>query len=244
MKLAIHKLHKAFGGNVVIQDLTLQVGSGEVLSLVGPNGAGKTTVFNLITGFLDADRGEILYDDRAITRLKPHEIKKLGVVRTFQNLRLFNGMSVLENMLVSVERSFGLKRVGAAELERADAALRRVKLHQRRDETAGELSYAEKKFLSLGRVIATGATCFLLDEPASGLDGPSLDLFHNIVRGLRDDGNAILLIEHNLDIVREISDRIAFLDGGTVVTTGTPEEIFANPDISERYFGVAVGGDR
>lgn len=238
MSLEILDLHKAFGGHVVISDLSLAVDEGAITALVGPNGAGKTTLFNLITGFLRPDHGSVRYRGRELVGLSPQRIARLGLVRSFQGLRLFNDMSVYENVLVGQENSLRLWQRGAARLRaNSEAVLRRVGLWDHRGTRASNLSYAEKKFLNLARIMALGSEFLLLDEPASGLDGISRTTFHELLRALKEEGRSILLIEHNLDIVRAVSDRIAFLDEGALVAVGMPDEIFSNQELARRYFG-------
>lgn len=229
-------LTKAFGGNKVIPNLDFQLTPGLITTLVGPNGAGKTTIFNLITGFFAPDAGEVLYHGRPLNSVTPSDVARLGIGRSFQNLRLFRNMTVYENVLVSREK--GLRDWwNRANRRRVEQVLERTNLLKQRDTRAADLSYAEQKFLSLARLMVMDADLLLLDEPTSGLDGLSLKRFQALLRSLQQDGRTILLIEHNLDIVREISDRIAFLDGGRLLAHGTPEEIFAKPELAEIYFG-------
>ena len=241
MSLALNELYKSFGGNQVIDGVTLAIEDRKVTSLVGPNGAGKTTLFNLITGFVAVDRGTIRFAGQDLGGLSPQAIKRHGLVRTFQNLRLFVDMTVLENVRVALESDLSMNFWSRKNLVPAERVLRRVGLWDQRQKMAGELSYAERKFLSLARVLATRAPCLLLDEPAAGLDGPSLRLFHELIREFKNDGGTVLLIEHNLDIVRDVSDRIVFLDKGRIAAAGTPDEIFSNPVLGELYFGIKVG---
>lgn len=243
MKLEIDSLRKAFGGNVIINGVTLGLETGRITSLVGPNGAGKTTLFNLVTGFLRPDRGRIRYKGNDLVGLSTQRITRLGLARSFQNLRLFNDMSVYENVLVSQENSLRLWQRRAPILRaNTETVLGRVGLWERRNTRAADLSYAEKKFLNLARIMALGTDFLLLDEPAAGLDGPSRVTFHELLRSLQAEGRSILLIEHNLDIVREVSDRIAFLNKGEIVAFGTPDEIFADAELTRIYFGVSGGG--
>ena len=236
--LDIHGLRKAFGGNVIIPDVTLALEPGLITSLVGPNGAGKTTLFNLITGFLRPDAGSVHYKGSDLVGLSPQRVTRLGIARSFQDLRLFNEMTVFENVLVAQESSFRLWTRAAA-CRHTDAVLERVGLADKRDTRAMDLSYAERKFLNLARIMALDIDLFLLDEPASGLDGPSRTTFHMLLQSLKDEGHTVLLIEHNLDIVREVSDRIAFLNKGEVMAFDTPERIFANERLTDLYFGTA-----
>jgi len=240
-ELEIDSLCKAFGGNLIINNATLELEEGRITSLVGPNGAGKTTLFNLITGFLRPDAGGIRYRGHDLVGLAPQRVTRLGIARSFQNLRLFSNMTVYENVLVSLENSLRLwRRKDGRDHARTQAVLERVGLWEQRRVRAADLSYAEKKFLNLARIMAVGTELFLLDEPASGLDGPSRVMFHELLRSLQKDGHTILLIEHNLDIVREVSDRIAFLNKGEVAAFGTPEQIFADEELTRIYFGVSA----
>jgi len=236
--LDIRGLRKAFGGNVVIPNVTLALEPGLITSLVGPNGAGKTTLFNLITGFLRPDAGEVIYNGHDLVGMSPQKITRRGVARSFQDLRLFNDMSVFENVLVSQEPSLRLWS-RKSRYRHTEAVLERVGLAHQRDTRAADLSYAERKFLNLARIMALDIDLFLLDEPASGLDGPSRRTFHELLASLKDDGRTVLLIEHNLDIVREVSDRIAFLNKGEVMAFDTPDRIFADEALTDLYFGTA-----
>jgi len=236
--LDIRGLRKAFGGNVIIPDVTLELEQGLITSLVGPNGAGKTTLFNLITGFLRPDAGVVHYKGRDLVGLTPQKVTRRGIARSFQDLRLFNDMSVFENVLVGQESSLSLWG-RKQHYENTEAVLERVGLSAQRDTRASELSYAERKFLNLARIMALDVDLFLLDEPASGLDGPSRQTFHALLRSLKAEGHTVLLIEHNLDIVREVSDRIAFLNKGEVMAFDTPDRIFADDTLTDLYFGTA-----
>ncbi|SRR5579875_29081 len=229
-------LSKSFGGVKAIDDLSLVIADSGVTSLVGPNGAGKTTLFNLITGFLVPDRGRIMLRGRDITRLPPYKVARAGVARTFQNLRLFPTLTVFENVAVACEASdITLSEKNVSKL--VDSTLERVGLLARRDVRVADLSFAEQKFVSLARAIVRPANLLLLDEPAAGLDGRALERFHQIVRSLAAEGRSVLLIEHNLDTVRGISDSVAFLDQGRLIATGTPGEIFAMEELAALYFG-------
>lgn len=234
--LEIKNLYKAFRGNHVIEGLDMVVEQGPITTLVGPNGAGKTTIFNLITGFLFPDSGKILYKGREIQGTAPFQMAPLGIARSFQNVRLFRNMTVYENVLVALEK--GLRDWRNKQIrERVEEVLDRLDLLDKGKVLASELSYAETKFLSLARLIALPVDLLLLDEPASGLDGPSLNKFEVLLRSLQKEGRSILLIEHNLDTVRGVSDRLAFLDRGKLLAYGIPEEIMKDKELTEIYFG-------
>lgn len=235
--LRLTGVKKAFGGHQVIPDLNLAIPRQKVTALIGPNGAGKTTIFNVITRQYAVDAGTIEYKGRRIDRLNPRAVFDLGIARTFQELRLFGGMTVLENALVGRERGLRAWREVEANSARAIETLTRFGLERKRDVLARDLSYAEQKFLSLARALSCRSDLLLLDEPTSGLDGSSLELVMQTIRRLHESDMTVLIVEHNLDVVRGLADYIAFLDQGRVVAWGTPDEIFARQDLSDLYFG-------
>ncbi len=245
--LAGENLHKNFGGIVAANGIDIELRAGLVTGLIGPNGAGKTTAFNLLTGFLTPTSGTITLRGRPITDRRPHRIVHSGVARSFQDLKLFRRMSVLDNVLVAFPNQFGDKlhnvyfRPGAvAAQERANIAraleiLEFVGLRERASQEADGLSYAEEKLLVIARLLATEAEVLLLDEPLSGLDPNTLARVLPIVRRLAAQGRTVCLIEHNLDVIREVCDVAAYLDGGRVLTIGRPEELMKDPQLLERY---------
>jgi ABC-type branched-subunit amino acid transport system ATPase component len=240
--LSMRGLRKNFGGLAAVDDVDLDLQQGIITALVGPNGAGKTTIFNLVTGNIIPDGGEVMLEGRSIANVKPHQIAHLGVARSFQDLRLFSKMSVLDNVLVATEPATWLWQPGgraahAGRMKRVDEALERTGLSGLAKARALDLSYAETKFLSLARILATGARIWLLDEPASGLDVNSRARFVKVVRDAVASGVTVCLIEHNLDIVTELADRIAFLDQGRKLAEGLPEEILRDPALIGIYFG-------
>jgi len=240
--LSVRGLSKTFGGLAAIQEVDMDLVGGVVTALVGPNGAGKTTLFNLITGNIVPDRGEVLLDGRPITATKPHNVARLGVARSFQDLRLFSRMTVFDNVLVASEPTTWLWQPGGAPAgrersERVEAALEQTGLSELSRARAIDLSYAETKFLSLARIIATGARIWLLDEPSSGLDLNSRARFVRLVQEAVARGVTVCLIEHNLDIVIELADRIAFLDQGKKLAEGEPRAILRDPALVGIYFG-------
>jgi ABC-type branched-subunit amino acid transport system ATPase component len=242
--LQLTGVSKRFGGISAANKVNLSLPYGAVTGLVGPNGAGKTTIFNLITGHIRPDEGTIAHDGVSVLGLSPRAISLQGIARSFQALRLFSHMTVLENILTVTEYSpWSFLSSGSqqrARLERSEEILEEVGLTHRRNELAVDISYAEQKFLSLGRILAMKANVWLLDEPASGLDLNSYERFFAILRRQLDAGVAICLIEHNLDIVRGISDRIAFLERGTVLDEGAPEKILGDERLTAIYFGETV----
>jgi branched-chain amino acid transport system ATP-binding protein len=235
-------LSKTFGGLKAVDDVSLALRSGIITTLVGPNGAGKTTLFNLITGHLVPDCGEVTWLGTSILGLAHWKIARLGIGRSFQDLKLFAHMTVEENTETVTERSSWLWQPGGASARQArktrvEAALVATGLAGKRHTRAVDLAYAERKFLSLARILASGARLWLLDEPASGLDPGSYERFLSLLRSQVREGVTICIIEHNLDIVQGISDRIAFLDQGRLLAEGDPKSILSDPALAAIYFG-------
>ena len=233
---------KTFGGLKAVDDVSLALRAGIVTTLVGPNGAGKTTLFNLITGQLVPDRGEVVWLGKSIAGLPHWKIARLGIGRTFQDLKLFTHMTVDENVTTVTERGSWLWQPGgpSARAERRamiEKVIEATGLKDKRNARAIDLSFAERKFLSLARVMASGARLWLLDEPASGLDPGSYERFLSLLRQEVRAGVTICIIEHNLDIVQGISDRIAFLDQGRLLAEGDPKTILSDPALAAIYFG-------
>jgi branched-chain amino acid transport system ATP-binding protein len=241
--LNIRGLSKHFGGVAALQSVDLELHEGIITGLLGPNGAGKTTLFNAITGNLAADSGTVELNSQSIRGLSPYRIARLGIARSFQDLRLFGRMTVRENLEAARETSSWLWQPrGQARKDReaaVDLALERCGLTGLASARALDLAYAERKFLSLARIQATGAKIWLLDEPASGLDQGSRKRFVAALRRATAEGVTICLIEHNVDIVSELADRIAFLDRGKKLAEGTTTEIMQNPDLIDIYFGAS-----
>jgi len=240
--LSIRHLRKSFGGLKVTDDVSLDLRAGIVTTLVGPNGAGKTTLFNQITGHLQPDAGEILWQGRSLLGKKHFQIARLGLARSFQDLRLFDQMTVLENVLTVMEPVSWLWQPGgrngrSERLDRVHTILERTGLADKADTRAVDLAYAERKFLSMARILAADARIWLLDEPASGLDRSSYERFLELLRSEVQKGLTVCIIEHNLDIVIGISDRIAFLDQGRLLADGLPAQVLNDPHLAAIYFG-------
>ncbi|MCP1740149.1 branched-chain amino acid transport system ATP-binding protein [Bradyrhizobium japonicum] len=239
--LEIANLTKSFDGVKAVEDVSLHLREGIITTLVGPNGAGKTTLFNLITGHLRPTSGDIRWQGGSIVGTAPWKIARLGVARTFQDLRLFSHMTVFENVLTVMEKSAWFWQSeagsGAERHQRVHEILEATGLQHKAGVRANDLAYAERKFLSMARIMATKAKMWLLDEPASGLDPRSYERFVALLRSEVRRGITICIIEHNLEIVVSISDRISFLDQGRLLADGEPEEILGNPELSSIYFG-------
>ena len=241
-------LTRRFGGIVAVSDVDITIPPGRITGLIGPNGAGKTTAFNLLTGFLQPDEGEVSYRGRSLKGLKPHQIVRAGVARSFQDLKLFTGLSVLENVLVALPDQRGdsllqvyftpwrVREQERENLARAMAILEFVGLGERAGDPAADLSYAEEKLLVVARLLATGAEALLFDEPLSGLAPNALAKVLPTFRKLAESGRTLCIIEHNLDVIRELCSQVVFLDEGRKLAEGTPEQLMHDPELSRRYF--------
>jgi len=232
--LVARGLSKRFGGLHAVAGLDLAVAPGEMLGLIGPNGAGKTTVFNLLSGFLTADAGDVRFNGRSIVGLAPHAICRLGLARTFQIVRPFPRMTVLENVRVGA-----LARHPRAPeaLAQARDVVARVGLTARERVAASALTQAERKRLELARALATGPSLLLLDEVMAGLNPTEIETIIQLIRGIHESGVSILLIEHNMRAVMALSHRIVVLSFGERIAEGTPAEIASHPKVVEAYLG-------
>ena len=234
--LEVEGLTKAFGGVVANNDISFSVEEGEILGLIGPNGAGKSTVFELLTGFHSADAGRVRFQGRPILGLRPDQINRLGMGRTFQKLKPFQRMTVEENVMVG-----GLQHdadLGAAR-EQALTALYFVGLLDKRNADAGTLSTGQRKRLELARAMATGPKLLLLDEVTGGVDQRSIPALTELVGRLRSQGTTLIVIEHNMQVLMSLADRILALHLGRKIAVGTPREIQEGTLVIESYLGAA-----
>jgi ABC-type branched-subunit amino acid transport system ATPase component len=252
--LELRDVSKAFGGLQVTDHLTFHVDEGEIVSLIGPNGAGKTTVFNLITGIFHVDSGEIVFEGDKVSGLAPHKITDRGIARTFQTLRLFLNMTVLENVMAAeyghtkatvIEAMLQLPRSRREEKRIRQLAEEKLAFFGQRlagyrhDQPAYSLSYANRRRLEIARAMATNARLLLLDEPAAGMNPHETHEITELIGKLRDDaGYSILVIEHDMHVVEGISDRVIALDHGIKIAEGSFDEVATHPLVVEAYLGV------
>lgn len=250
--LEVRGLTMRFGGLLAVNEVALRVDDKQVVSMIGPNGAGKTTVFNCLTGFYQPTAGEILLDGEAIQALPGHKIARKGVVRTFQNVRLFKDMTAVENLLVAQHRHLktgfiaGLLKTPAfrrSEREAMDFAahwLEQVNLTEVANRPAGTLAYGQQRRLEIARCMMTRPRILMLDEPAAGLNPRETEDLKALIAMLRDEhGVTVLLIEHDMKLVMSISDHIYVINQGTPLADGAPEQIRNNPDVIKAYLGEA-----
>jgi branched-chain amino acid transport system ATP-binding protein len=234
--LSVAGLVKRFGGVVATRDVSFEVQPGELVGIIGPNGAGKSTLFDLITGFTRPDAGEVRLDGRPITRLRPDEISRLGVVRTFQKLRPFAEMTALENVMVG---AFQRTRDVAAARDAAERALASVGLADRAAAHARGLSTGQRKRLELARALATRPRLLLLDEVTGGVDQATVPGLIRLVRDLHASGLALLVIEHNMRVIMDLSQRVVALQLGEVIADGPPARIVQDARVIDAYLGAA-----
>lgn len=250
--LQVRGLTKVFGGLVAVSDLDFDVYPGEIVAMIGPNGAGKTTVFNVLTATYRATAGSMRFRGRDISRMAPHQVARLGLVRTFQNLKLFANMTALDNVKVgrycrtragvaaAIARLPWTKKEEREIEQRAMEILEFVGLADKAGEIAKSLPYGEQKLLEIARALATDPVMLLLDEPAAGLNSAESAELVQLVRRIRADGITVMLIEHDMKVVMSISERIIVLDHGIRIAEGTPAEICRNQQVIEAYLGKAV----
>jgi branched-chain amino acid transport system ATP-binding protein len=249
--LTVDEVSVSFGGLAALSDVSLQVRPGEVVGVIGPNGAGKTTLFNVVCGFVNPQSGTITYNGQRIDRRKPHHLTQLGIARTLQGVGLWNGLSVIENVMAGGQAKthtgvasalLGLWRSSREEThlrQRAGELLHEFEIEQFADWNPKALPYAVQKRTAMARALMAEPTLLLLDEPASGLSKGEMDELSHLVIELRSSAS-VLLVEHHMDLVMSTCDRLVVLNFGQVIAHGTPAEVSANPEVTTAYLGNEV----
>ena len=239
-----------FGGLTAVDGVTFDIRRGEILGLIGPNGAGKTTCFNAMTGVYRPTSGSVVFDGEPVGRKKRYQITQLGIARTFQNIRLFNEMTALENVVVGTDARHRTSVPGAVfrtprhrreereGIDRAMALLEFVGVGGRATDKARNLSYGDQRRLEIARALATEPKLLCLDEPAAGFNPAEKESLMDLIRQIRDDGYTVLLIEHDMKLVRGVTDRIVVLEFGKVIAQGTPDAVTSDPAVIAAYLGV------
>ena len=235
-------LSKHFDGVKAVDGLSVDIEKGKITGIVGPNGSGKTTLINMLSGMIGIDDGMVVLNDALkLSKIKSYDIFAYGITRTFQDVRLFNQMTVLDNMLVVLtERNvFGslFEKHNKYHLSKARDALEKVNLWEKRNELAVNLSYGQRKLLEIARAISTQAEIYLLDEPFAGLFPEIIKTISDIIRNLRQEGKTVILIEHNMELIRELCDYAIVMNSGKLLAQGKPEEVLKKKEVIEAYLG-------
>jgi branched-chain amino acid transport system ATP-binding protein len=245
--LKIENISKSFGEQKLLKNLSMDIEEGKIYSLIGANGSGKTTLFNILTGFTKADSGKITFDKKFLNYKSPTEINRLGIVRTFQDLRIITQLTVKENILLSFRNNPGekiynailpsriFKKQYAVFLERAEVILEKIHLQEVKNNLASEISYGQQKLLTIGCCLANDAKLLLLDEPIAGIDKENYNKIFNLIVQLKKEGKSILQIEHNHIFIESISDVIGFLNAGEITTFSDYKTFINNPIVKKTY---------
>lgn len=249
MFFKVENLSKHFFGVAAVDDVSIGIDQGELVGLIGPNGSGKTTLFNCVSGFVRPEKGKVFFQSREITNTAPHLIARQGISRTFQEVRIFSSLTVLENMVVSVQeyqdanlltrivKTPGIGRLEKRSRECALELLDMVSLSHLKDIPAGHLSYGQRKLLGLASSLMSEPELLMLDEPAAGVNLTMIEAVKQHIRDVNSQGTTILLVEHNMDVVMNLCTRIIVLDHGEKIAEGPPSKIQNNKLVLEAYFG-------
>jgi branched-chain amino acid transport system ATP-binding protein len=247
--LEVRALSKSFGGIVVADNIDLMMRKGRILGLIGPNGAGKTSLFNLISGLYPADGGTITLDGKPLDRLALHQRARLGLSRTWQHVRLFPSLSVIDNLIIAARDYPGERltsvllapgKVRGAALsarDRANETLARMGLGSAAEKSVGDLPYGQQKLVGVARALMNDARCLLLDEPMAGVEGRTYEAMQRVVREVAASGVAVCVVEHNVAFIRELCDEAVFMFQGRILGRGSVADLTANPQLTELYFG-------
>ena len=239
--LRTEDISKHFGAVRAVDRLSVSIFRQWITCIVGPNGSGKSTLMDLLSGMLPLDEGAVIIDGVGLRVIRPYDAPERGVTRTFQDVRLFDQMTVWDNIIVVLtdRRTFPslLERMRPRHKEKAERILRSVGMWEKRDAMAMDLSYGQRKLLEIGRAMAMDVSIYLFDEPFAGLFPQMLERVKSILKEMREQGNTIVFVSHNMDIVRELSDHLFVLDSGTLLAAGEVEEVLARPDVIDAYLG-------
>lgn len=247
--LAVENLTKSFGGIVAVDNVSFTVEEGEIFAVIGPNGAGKSTLFNMITGVLPSSSGNVYFQEKRLTEKRPYQIAQMGITRTFQNLEVFNNMTVIENVMTGAHitmktniltaglRLPSVKKEEIRVMEQAMKALQEVGIGDLAYELADRLPYGSQRLLEIARAAISNPKLILLDEPMAGLNSEESRQLVDVILKMRKLGMTFLFVEHDMETVMSISDRIVVLDNGVKIGEGTPEETYQNPQVVAAYLG-------
>jgi branched-chain amino acid transport system ATP-binding protein len=247
--IEVRNVSKSFGGLRAVSDLTFGLGKGKIKGIIGPNGAGKTTIFNLVSGILTMDSGEIFFKGTLLNRLKPHQIAHLGLSRTFQTLQIFDNLTVIENVMVGLhtrtrsEIVQALFRLGQCRdeeryiFEKAYEALGMVNMESRASEMVAGLPFGDQKLVEVARALAADPEVIMLDEPVSGLNAQEIERLDGLIRRINAQGKTILLVEHNMRFVMNICEEVLVVNYGKRIAEGNPSQIVSNRDVINAYLG-------
>jgi len=248
--LEIRNLSKKFGGLEAVKNVSMNIELGKVTGVIGPNGAGKTTLFNLVTGFLRPDSGYVILDGRNITGIMPHEVVLYGMTRTFQLVRVFPRMTVLENIMLGFNDLPGdslfsaifstkkMKQEYKNRKEQTREILKYIGLIEYENNIANDLSYGQQKLVEIGRALAADPKVLLLDEPMAGLNVVMIEKMLALIEDIKNRNKAVVLIEHNMDVINSISDVVFVLNFGQLIASGSPVEVMKCPEVVESYLGI------